>query len=129
MSKDLESHSEKGDIRIIRGRVDSLSLYEVTDSELKTLERGSPSSIYLNFAIFLLSVGISFLIALLSTTISSLRVYIAFIVLTSVSLIIGLVLLCLWWRNRGAVRETIDEIKQRIPSSEVQKLPESKVDS
>ena len=58
---------------ILRGKVDSLSLYEITDFELDVLEKGSPNSIYLNFSIFLLSVGFSFLAALFSTDIQSER--------------------------------------------------------
>ena len=36
------------------GRVDSLVIYEVSEGELQTIERGSPNSIFLNFSIFLL---------------------------------------------------------------------------
>ena len=118
MPSDNESSASEGQIKIVRGRVDSLLLYEVTDSELKTLERGSPSSIYLDFAISLLSVALSLVVAVVTTTIKSLTAYLTFLVVISVSIVAGLVLLALWWRSRESVREVLQEIKNRIPSSE-----------
>ena len=50
-----EKYTGEKAVQIKRGRVDSLSLYEITDNELDILTAGSPSSLYLNFAIFLLS--------------------------------------------------------------------------
>ena len=41
------------DVKIKRGKVDSLSLYEVTDSELQVLEEGGQDNLFLNFAVFL----------------------------------------------------------------------------
>ena len=37
---------------IRRARFDRLTIYEVSESELEVLARGSPDSIYLNFAVF-----------------------------------------------------------------------------
>lgn len=62
-----DERKEGNSPRIIRGRVDSLSLYEITETELDTLERGSPYSIHLNFGVFLLTLGLSFLTSLLTT--------------------------------------------------------------
>ncbi len=56
-----------------RARIGRLNIYEVSDSELQLLERGSPESLYLNFAIFLLSAALSFLTALFTTEIPSAR--------------------------------------------------------
>jgi len=128
MASSSVDNSVTEEVRIVRGRVDSLSLYEITDNELKTLERGSPNSIYLNFAIFLLSVGVSFLISLLSAKMENVRVYATFLVFTIVGLIGGAILLCLWWRERGAIKEVIEDIKKRIPNSEVVKVQEDKTE-
>ena len=43
-------------VKVKRHKFDSLTIYDVSESELETIEKGSPSSIYLNFAIFLLSI-------------------------------------------------------------------------
>ena len=101
--------------KIRRGRVDSLSLYEITDYELDVLATGSPSSIFLNFAIFFISVASSFLVALLSTTIASDRVFTVFVVVVGIGFISGIVLFSLWFRNRRTMSGIIDRIKERIP--------------
>ena len=41
-------------VKIRRGRVSSVDLYEIKDSELDQLEAGSPATLQLNFSIFLL---------------------------------------------------------------------------
>ncbi len=105
-------------IRIIRGRVDYMVVYEVTENELSTLEKGNPNTIFLNFAIFLLSIASSFLIALLTTTIQSDRTFIIFTIITVVGYIIGILLLILWYRGRHSVAELIRSIRNRIPIDE-----------
>ena len=60
-------------ISVKMGRFNGLILYEVADHELDLLEKGSPSSIYLNFAIFCLSTGLSFTINILSLDIQSIK--------------------------------------------------------
>lgn len=102
-------------IKIVRGRVDSVSVYEVTESELSILENGPPSSIYLNFAIFLLSVAASFLITLSTTNIASDRVFTIFVVVTAVGFIAGLLLLLIWYRSHRSLSAIIQTIKKRIP--------------
>lgn len=118
-------HSSTGDIKILRAKIDSLSVYEVTDSELKTLERGSPSSIYLNFAILLISIGFSFFISLVSLDIESVKLFSTFLVFTLVGGIGGVVLLFLWYRERGEVSDVIKSIQDRIPQSETVKVEET----
>ena len=108
-----ENVGEK-EVKIVRGRVDSLSLYEITDHELNILEKGSPSSIYLNFSIFLISVGLSFLIALLTVNIQSVKIFSLFSIFSVVGLTGGFFLLFLWNRMRTSVSEVIKKIKNRI---------------
>jgi len=100
---------------IRRARIDRLNIYEVSDSELQLLERGSPESLFLNFAIFLLSSAISLLAALLTTNIESTRVFNVFVIVTVVGFIAGMFLLALWrWYTRS--RSTIfEQIRQRMP--------------
>ena len=58
-------------VRIRRGRVDSVDLYEIKDSELDVLEKGSPADLQLNFAIFLLSIAASTITSLYTATFAS----------------------------------------------------------
>jgi hypothetical protein len=92
-----------------------LNIYEVSDSELQLLERGSPESLFLNFAIFLLSSATSLLAALFTTNIESTRVFNVFVIVTVVGFIVGMFLLALWrWYRRS--RSTIfEQIRQRMP--------------
>lgn len=109
-----DGNTGQNEVKVVRGRVDSLSLYEVTDNELEILEKGSPSSIYLNFSIFLLSIGIAFLITLLSTNIESSKVFAVFVIFCSVGIVVGVLLLVLWYRMKNEVSEVIVKIKGRI---------------
>jgi hypothetical protein len=103
-------------IKITRGRVVSISVYEVTERELSILENGPPSSLYLNLAISLLSLAISFLIALLTTTIASDRTFTIFVVITTISFVSGIVLLVIWYISHQSISETILRIKSRVSS-------------
>lgn len=39
-------------VKVRRGKVESVDLYEIKDSELDILEQGTPATLQLNFAIF-----------------------------------------------------------------------------
>lgn len=105
--------SGTNDPKILRGKVDSLTLYEITDAELDALERGSPSSTYLNLAILCLSVGISFLISILTTDISD-RVFIGFFIVAAVGLCVGAVLFVIWWRMGSELSGVCRKIRERV---------------
>jgi hypothetical protein len=100
---------------IRRGRLDSLTIYDVTEAELELLERGSPDSIYFNVALALLSASISFTITIFTTTIASDRVYIFFITFMIIGYIASIVLLLLWWRSRKSASSVINNIRRRLP--------------
>lgn len=104
--------------RIVRGRVDSLSLYEITDNELDILEKGSPNSLFLNFAIFLLSIGISFLSTLITVDIESTRIFVVYVILSAVGILIGLFLLIIWYKMKHEVSDVVKKIKRRIAEQE-----------
>ena len=113
-------------LRIVRGPLDSLSLYEITDYELEVLEEGSPSSTYLNFAIFFFSIGASFFTTLVTTTISSVYLFSIFVVLTVVGLAASLVLFVLWRRTRSRVKDLVKKIKARVPTVPLKDAVEAK---
>lgn len=116
--KQSESIGEKQP-KIRRGRVGSLSLYEITDTELEILEKGSPSSIYLNFSIFLLSMATSFLIALCTSSAISERTFTVLVLLIILGYVLGGLLIVLWLQNRKSVAEVVKKIKSRIPPEEI----------
>ncbi len=114
--KKIRDHKETGEnIPVKKGRVDSLTVYEVTDYELDQLEKGSPASLFLNFSILFLTTGVAFFIALLTTSTESIKVFIIFIVVTVISFIAGVVLFILWYRDRKSIKGLITKIKDRCP--------------
>lgn len=108
-------HSSTGEIKIIRAKIDSLSVFEVTETELSTLEHGSPSSIYLNFAIFLFSVGLSTSISFLTLEITSIKIYSVYLVFSLFGIIGGSILFILWYRGKSNINNVIETIKNRAP--------------
>ncbi|MBC2845612.1 hypothetical protein [Winogradskyella flava] len=113
--KKAESESGIKGPKIRRGRYDSLVLYEVSEAELQIIERGSPNSLYLNFAIFLLSVGISFLATLLTFEFGeSNKKFTVFVVVTVIGLLVGIFLLILWYRSKNQFDDVIKKIKSRV---------------
>lgn len=106
--------------RIVRGRVDSLSLYEITDYELEVLEEGLPGSTYLTFGVFFLTTALSFLVALLTNTPASIRLFSVFVVVVTVGAAAGVVLLVLWYKTRARVTDVLDRIKARCSPQPVE---------
>jgi uncharacterized membrane protein YqjE len=100
---------------IVRGVVTRLTIYEISETELERLEQGAPASLCLSFAIFLLSVSLSFLANLMITPISSNRVFTVYVVVTVVGLVVGAFLLCAWIRSYRSVSELVRTIKNRLP--------------
>ena len=110
-----EKSSDEKQLIIKRGRVGSLSIYEIKEDELNTIEKGSTTSLYLNFSIFLLSIAASFLIALLTSDFTNkLFTFTIFCVVMAVGFIIGLILLMIWFKVKDEFKEVIKTIKQRI---------------
>ena len=52
------------------GFIGEITIHQITEEELETLARGYPDSVYLNYAIFLLSIATSLLISLITTAVS-----------------------------------------------------------
>ncbi len=110
-----ENSSSGAGTKIVRGPVDSLSIYEITDSELKVLEDGSPDAPLLNIAIACLTTGVSSFLTLLSVTVVSIVKECVFAVIIAIALAVGLTLLFLRGHTKGLARETVNKIKARIP--------------
>lgn len=112
--KNQESSGEIGP-KIKRGRYDSLELFEVSESELTIIERGSPSSTYLNFAIFLISIASSFLTTLLTVDLSEkMTLFTIFTVICVIGYLIGIFLIILWYQNKNEFNNVIEKIRGRM---------------
>lgn len=118
-------------VKVNRGKLGSISLFEITEDELDTLERGSPSSTYLNFAIGLLSLGISTFGSIFLTDIQNLKVYVVFWVVALVATIGGIILLVVWHQASKDTQTAIKKIRNRLSPAEtaipsMQKVEEEK---
>jgi hypothetical protein len=117
--------------------VESVDLYEIKEQELDLFEKGSPADLQLNFAIFLLSLAFSAIVAL-STADFTKRptVQTGYIVVSVVGILGGLYLLIAWYRNRTSskavchtirlrMQETIETVKEPLqPTSIVSVAPD-----
>lgn len=109
---------------IRRGRIQELTIYEISEEELTALERSSPVSLYLNFSIFLLSVAISFGATLVTVQFPSDRIYTAFFLIFIVSLVIGFFLMILWLCQYKSGKDIAENIRSRlIPEGEPLPFP------
>ena len=109
-----------------RARIERLDIYEISETELQILERGSPDSIFLNFSIFLISIAASFLIALLTTEIQSSRVFTVFVIVAVIGFIVGVVLLAFWAWYRRSTTTMFQQIRRRMPPEGV---PTTEIDA
>lgn len=98
-----------------RGRVESVDLYEIKDSELDLLEKGTPAELQLNFSIFLLSLAFSAIASLLTATFPSRTIETTFIVISVIGILGGVYLMIIWSRTRSAVKQLCKKIRERIP--------------
>ena len=106
---------EQTPLRVRRGRVGSVDLYEIKDSELDLLEKGSPADLQLNFAIFLLSMAFSAICALATATFENTQYERIFTLVAIIGIILGVYLLISWALSRKSHRDVCRQIRARIP--------------
>ena len=92
-----------------------LKAYIVSEHELEALARGSSGSLYLNFALALLPVSLTLFVTLLTTIISSDRLFVTFVCVAVIAAIIGTLLLLMWYREHRSWRTLMADIKSRMP--------------
>lgn len=84
-----------------------LKVYQVQEHELDRLAAGSPGALQLNFALFLIPIGITLLVTLATTKIESDRIFQAFVLIATLTIIIGAILLAFWWRSYQSTRNLV----------------------
>jgi len=110
-----DSNKEGEIVKVKRARYDSLELFDVSENELTIIERGSPSSTYLNFAIFLLSIAISFLTTLLTVDLKENQtLFTVFTVICVLGFMVGLFLIIIWHRSKNEFDEVLKKIRDRM---------------
>lgn len=103
-------------------RLDSLTVYEISEDELNNLEHGSPAPLLLSIALFLLGVAITAMIALLSVDIQSIKIFCTFMICMLVGYVVGSVLLIISIiqikRNKSVGRAIRNRAKRCIAESQ-----------
>ncbi|WP_445945219.1 hypothetical protein [Shewanella sp.] len=111
----MESHNHEIPPAIRRARFDQLTIYEISEDELITLEKGSPDSVYLSISIAFLSSAISCSVAVPSIHIGSQKLLFAFISFIILGYIVGGVLMILWLKSKSSVSTCVKKIRNRLP--------------
>lgn len=111
--------SEQQMPEIRRVGIGHLTIYEISESELEMIERGTPDSLSLTISVFLFSTAVSFSVSLATTTIDSDRTFQVFIIITVLGYILGLILLIIWLFNRKSTKSILKGIRCRsIPEGD-----------
>ena len=113
--------NEKDQITVNRAKIDSITVYEVNEYELEVIERGSPSSNYLNIALVLLSTFVAFLANLLLTPVTG-NVFIIFVIITVVSGVLGLILLYMWFKTNKDSSSIFKKIRARKSVEKIREI-------
>ncbi|MCG8208427.1 hypothetical protein [Tenacibaculum finnmarkense] len=109
-----------------RGRFDSLTIYDVTAQELTIIENGSTNSLYLNFAIFLLSVSASFFASVFTVEWfpknlePHLISFIIFLIIAILTFLVGIVCSIVWWKTEDEFKANIKIIKNRLKAEKIE---------
>lgn len=97
------------------GRIADLNVHLVSDEELTRLGEGEGQSLFLNFGIGVICIAASFLIALLTAKIESIKVFCVFAIIVALGFLSGIVLLILWWCTRQPISKLVKQIRERMP--------------
>lgn len=108
-------------MKIRRGVLGQLTIHEVAEDELDTLAHGTPDSVYLSFATFLLSTATAFLVSLLTTQVSD-RIFLVFVVLVVLGYVLGALFSILWYKNRRSISILVRRIRERLPPEGIQEV-------
>lgn len=116
MNENFNSTAETQFLPEIRkGRVKTLTIHEISETELNILAQGSPSSIHLNFAIGLFTLASSFLISILTTKIEADRTFMIFVSIVAIGFIVSFFLFFLWIKDYKSTKKVVEEIRKRLP--------------
>jgi uncharacterized Tic20 family protein len=102
-----------------------LIAYTVYEHEMDLIAAGSPATLAFNFAIALVSIGVSFVVTLTTTTISSDRLFYGYLIVCVNCLLAGLFAFIYWMRTRTSVNQAVTKIKSRlvVPTPIQEQLP------
>ena len=112
-SPNQNDQGEKIDVR--RRKIGAVTIYDVTESELTILEKGTDASIWLNFFICTLSIAASFFAAILTVDwgVKVTFTQVVFICVTIIMFLAAVICFVFWRNTKGQHEATIKTIKER----------------
>ena len=114
MREQASSPNDERTVRVNLGKVESVDLYEIKDSELDLLEKGSLVSLDFTFAIFLFSTAFTSIAALATSDFKTQTLESIFLFVSIIGIIGGVYFIIRWWLSRTPLREVVLTIKNRI---------------
>lgn len=91
-----------------------LTAYTVHEHELDIIAAGSPATLAFNFAVALISIGITFILTLTTTTIPTDRLFYGYLIACINCLLVGFIMFVYWLKTRTSVNITVTKIKSRL---------------
>ena len=104
--------------------LDRLRVFQVSEGELDSLEKGSAESVLLNFAIGVLSIAVSLSASLATATFPNDRAFYVVVIITVVGYVSGAVLALLWLTARRSLKGVATRIRSRVPPEGEQANPD-----
>jgi hypothetical protein len=92
-----------------------LKIYPITEAELDELEKGSPASLHLNFALFFWGIALSLFGTLIATSIQATRVFVVFVIFFCGTFIAACIFSILWFINHRSSGSLARRIRERMP--------------
>lgn len=122
MSKAVKTSAEDAEcavVKVHRGSLDSIVVYDVTESELSALEAGSPIGCLFDVFVACASISLSLLSTLLTVPNLSNRLYITYLVFTICLGLGALICFILWKVFRRRNSEVAKTIRARVAKPNV----------
>ena len=89
-----------------------LTAYAVLEHELDIIAAGSPATLAFNFAVALISIGVSFVLTLATTAIASNRLFYGHLIACLNCSLAGIIMFAYWLKTRASI--TVAKIKSRL---------------
>ena len=104
-------------ISVIRGRLGNFVVYEISKEELERLKQGSGTT-ELSFALSLLTMAITLLVALNTADVKSQQLFTVFTLFVIVGIILGIYFLITWIVKKRTIKELVKSIESRVDETE-----------
>lgn len=103
--------------KVERHHIETVNIYEVSDSELRELEMGNEADTFLNIGLSCISFAIAFFLSILSSSFKNDFWKLLICCLTVIFGLAGIIMLILWGTKRKSKESIIEVIRNRGSNS------------